>query len=134
MVTELLRQLPERGHQILPLLKEKQYAMLYAWDWYVMSYVKEADKILFQPTTLFPKRLRDGHCLLCSESLTFMMRQNDQESDQAATYAMETAKRPGAKINHTVKFGTPTNFRDVCERTEALVLTLHKFFSTLTWR
>ena len=124
--TELLRQRPEWGHQILPLLKEKQYAMLYTSDWYVMSYVKEVDKILFQPTTLFPKRLKDGHCLLCSESLTFMMRQMIKNLIKPATYAMETAQRLAAKIKRPVEFGTPTDFRDVCETMEALVLTLYE--------
>ena len=66
-------------------------------DWYVMSYVKEVDKILFQPAIIAPKRLKDGHCLLGSESLTFMMRQTIKNLIKPATYAMETAKRLGAK-------------------------------------
>ena len=125
-LTELLRRRPEWEHQILPLLKEKQYAMLYTSDWYVMSYVKEVDKILFQPTTLFLKRLKDGHCLLGSEGLTFMMRQTIKNLIKPATYAMETARRLGAKIKRPVEFGTPTDFRDVCETMEALVLTLYE--------
>ena len=74
-VTELLRQRPEWGQQILPLLKEKQYAMLFTVDWYVMSYVKEEDKILFE------SHLHDEA--------------NDQESDQASDVRHENGQETG---------------------------------------
>ena len=125
MTTELLRQRPEWGAQILPLLKEKQYALLFTVEWYIMSYVKEVDKILFQSAIMAPKRLKDRHCLLGSENLTFM-RQTIKNLLKPATYAMETAKRLGAKIKRPLEFGTPTDFRDVCETMEALVLTLYE--------
>ena len=122
--TELLRKRPEWGARILPLLKERQYALLFTTGWYIMSYVKEVDKILFQPAIIDPKRLKDGHGLLGTESLTFMMRQTIKNLLKPATYAMETVKRLSAKIKRPLDFGTPTDFRDVCESLEALVLTL----------
>ena len=123
---ELLRKRPEWGARILPLLKERQYALLFTTGWYIMSYVKEVDKILFQPAIIDPKRLKDRHGLLGTESLTFMMRQTIKNLLKPATYAMETIKRLSAKINRPLDFGTPTDFRDVCESLEALVLTLNE--------
>ena len=121
--TELLRRRPEWGAQILPLLKERQYALLFTTGWYIMSYVKEV-KILFQPAIIAPKRLKNRHGLLSTESLTFMMRQTIKNLLKPATYAMETVKRLSAKIKRPLDFGTPTDYRDVCESLEALVLTL----------
>ena len=124
--TELLRKRPEWGARILPLLKERQYALLFTTGWYIMSYVKEVDKILFQPAIIAPKRLKDKQGLLSMESLTFMMRQTIKNLLKPATYAIETIKRLSAKINRPLDFGTPTDFRDVCESLEALVLTLNE--------
>ena len=131
-VTELLRQRLEWGHQILSLLKDKQYAMLFTVDWYVMSYVTELDKILFPLTALSPKRLKDRHCLLNTKSLTFMMRQTIKNLIKTATYPLETAQSLSAKIKRPVDFGTPTDFRDVCETLKALVLTLD--FKLTQWK
>ena len=125
-VTELLRERPEWGHQILPLLKEKQYAMLFTVEWCLMSYVKDLDRILFQPTVITPKRLKNRHCLLNTESLTSMMRQAIKNLLKPATYAMETSLRLSAKIKRPVEFGTPTDFRDVCDTLESLVLKLNE--------
>ena len=112
-MTELWRKHPEWGHQILPLLKEKQYALLFTVEWCLMAYVKGLDRILFQLTVITPKRLKNRHCLLSTESLTFMMRQTIKNLLKPATYAMEMSLRLSAKIKRPVKFGTPTNFRDV---------------------
>ena len=124
--TELLRQRPEWGARILPLLKEKQYALLFTTGWYIMSYVKEVDKILFQPAVIAPKRLKDKQGLLGTESLTFMMRQTIKNLLKPAIYAMEMRKRLGAKLKRPLEFGTPTDFREVCDTLEALVLTLYE--------
>ena len=124
--TQLLRNRPEWGARILPLLKEKQYALLFTTGWYIMSYVKEVDKILFQSAIIAPKRLKDRHCLLGSENLTFMMRQTIKTLLKPATYAMEMRKRLGAKLKRPLEFGTPTDLREVCDTLEALVLTLYE--------
>ena len=91
-----------------------------------MSYVKEVDKILFQPAIIAPKRLKDRHGLLGTESLTFMMRQTIKNLLKPAIYAMEMRKRLGAKLKRPLEFGTPTDFREVCDTLEALVLTLYE--------
>ena len=123
-VTEL-RERPEWGHQILPLLNEKQYALLFTVEWCLMAYVKELDRILFQPTIITPKRLKNRR-LPSTESLTFMMRQTIKNLLKPATYAMEMSLRVSAKIKRLVEFGRPTDFREVCDTLESLVLTLNE--------
>ena len=43
------RNAPSGVHQVLPLLKAKQYAYLFTnGDWCLMTYIKELDKVYFR--------------------------------------------------------------------------------------
>ena len=125
-VQELLQQQPEWERQILPLLKVKQYALLFTIDWYLMSYAKELDIILFQPAIAPPKTLKDKHCLLSTMSLTFMMRQKIKNLIKPVTYAREMSQRLSVKLKRLVDFDLPADFKEVCDKLEDLVCSLDK--------
>ena len=58
-VNELLEKRPEWVHQVLPLLKAKQYAYLFTnGDWCLMTYIKELDKVYFRAASRPPWRWR----------------------------------------------------------------------------
>ena len=125
-VQELLEKRPEWNQQMLPLLKARQYAYLYTGDWSLMSYVKELDRILFQPVSFPPETLEDRHCLLSTELLSFMMRQEIKRLIEPATYAHHLSKRLSTKLKRPVELGTPGTFRDVCDKLEEVVRQLDR--------
>ena len=125
-VSELLEKRPEWEQQILPLLKARQFAYLFTKEWYVISYVKELDKILFQPFLTQPMTLDERDGLLSTQSLTCMMRQEIRRLIGPAIHAREASERLSVKLKRPVDLDTPSWFREVCEKLEELVLELDR--------
>ena len=123
-VRELLEKRPEWEQLILPLLKARQFAYLFTMEWCLMSYVMELDKIFFQSTSCTPFALDRRDCLLSTQCLTFMMRQEVRSLIKPAVYARGASERLSAKLKRPVDLGVPSFFRDVCERMEDLVMEL----------
>ena len=86
-----------------------------------MSYIKELDKILFQPISIPPETLPHHQCLLGTKFLTFMMRQEIKRLVAPATCAGHMTERLSAKRKRPVNLGIPRTLRDVCYKLEDLV-------------
>ena len=60
IVSQLLQQWQEWERQILLFIKAKQLVYLFTNKWFLLTYVKECDKICIQTTSLAPKTRRQG--------------------------------------------------------------------------
>ena len=109
-VSELLEKRPEWERQIVPLLKAGQFAYLFTKEWCVISYVKEVNKILFQPFLAQPMTLDQRDGLLSTQSLTFMMREEIKRLIGPAIYAREASERLTANLKRPVDLDTPSWF------------------------
>ena len=123
-VRELLEKRPEWEQLILPLLKARQFAYLFTMEWCLMSYVKELDRTLFQRTSCTPFALDRQDCLLSTQCLTVMMRQEIRSLIEPAVYARDSSERLSAKLKRPVDLGVPSFFLVVFERMEDLVMEL----------
>ena len=123
-VRKLLEKRPEWEQQILPLLKARHFVYLFTSEWCVMSC--REDRILFRPTPCPPKALEQRVCLLSTQSLTFMMRQEIRNLIEPATYARSVGERLTTRLKRPVDLGTPFEFSDVCEKLEDLVMELDR--------
>ena len=126
MVCELLQKRPEWEQLILPLLKVRQFAYLFTMEWCLMSYMKELDKILFQRTSCTPFALDRRDCLLSTQCLTFMMRQEIRSLIEPAVYTRDSSERLSAKLKRPMDLGVPLFFQDVFERMEDLLMELSR--------
>ena len=87
-----------------------------------MSYIKELDKILLRPFLSLPMTLDERDCLLSTQCLIFMMRQEIKSLIEPAIYARSVSERLSAKLKRPVDLGTSLGFQKVCEKMEDLVL------------
>ena len=94
-----------------------------------MTYVKELNKILFRVSKSIPIALDDRDCLLSTDSLTFMMRQEIRSLIEPTIYARDLGDRLSAKLKRPVDLGTSMLFREVWERLEGLALDLDREIS-----
>ena len=60
IVSQLLQQWQEWERQIPLFIKAKQLVYLFTNEWFLLTYVKECDKICIQTTSLAPKTRRQG--------------------------------------------------------------------------
>ena len=128
-VSELLEKRLEWEHQILPLLKAKHYAYLFTNEWYIVTYIKELDKILFRVLKSTSVALDDRDYLLGTEFLTFMMRQEIKRLIEPAMYARDLGESLSATLKRPVDLGVPLIFGGVCETMEDLLLQLNREIS-----
>ena len=120
-VSELLEIRPEWEDQILPLLKS-HLTFLFTGEWCVLSC--REDKILFRPFLSHPMTLSEGDCLLCTQSLTFGLWQEIKRLIEPASHARDLGVRLTEKLKRPIDLGIPSEFRDVCDKLEDLVMEL----------
>ena len=140
-VRELLEKRPEWERQILPLMKARHVAYLFNGEWCAMDYLGDKiAKILFRPFYGGSMTLAEDNGLLCTQPLTFGMKQEIRRLIEPAIYARRVSERLSKHLKRPVDFETPVRFQEVCDKLEDLVLELDRevsdwkdrfFFDTL---
>ena len=115
-VNEVLEKRPEWVHQVLPLLKAKQYAYLFTnGDWCLMTYIKELGKVYFRAASRPPVALEERQCLMGGEYLTFTMKQEIRQLIEPARCARDLGERLSDTLKRPVDLGVPITFRGLCD-------------------
>ena len=117
---------PEWERQVLPMLKARGYAFLFAVDWCRLTYHPTYDPIRFDPLEDIPKSLKDKQCLLSTSGLTFLMKQTLMHLVAPAAYAPQLSERLSDTLEMKVEFDHPFDFKDICQRMEELVMSLNQ--------